>query len=116
MAQGRKCKIEFAKNSNGKKPAEDFLLSLDERQKIKFRALFHKLLESEDGRINNIQKFKKLQGCDIWEFISKPNRVLCFMHQNTWYLTNGFKKKSNSTRRKYIEIAEAIKKEFIDNL
>lgn len=116
MLQGRKCNIDYAIRENGKKPAADFLSSLDEKAQVKFRALFQKLVESEDGKLNNKHKFKKLQGCDIWEFISKPYRVFCFKHRTTWYLTNGFQKKSNNTPKKYIEIAEVIKKEFINNL
>jgi phage-related protein len=116
MDQGCKCNIDFACRKNGNKPAKDFLSSLDKSTYAKFVMLFQKLLESEDGKLSNRQKFKKLQGCDIWEFISKPYRIFCFRHQNTWYLTNGFVKKSNNTPRKEIETAEAIRKEFLGSI
>lgn len=116
MLQGCKCNIDYANRKNGNKPAREFLSSLDKEDQTKFRALFDKLRESESGILSNRQKFKKLQGCDIWEFISKPYRIFCFRHQTTWYLTNGFVKKSNNTPRKEIKVAEEIKKEFLQQL
>lgn len=115
MLQGCKCNIDYASRKNGKKPAREFLSSLDKGAQIKFYALFQKLRESEDGRLSK-DKLKKLQGCDIWEFISKPYRIFCFRHRTTWYLTNGFVKKSNNTPRKEIKIAEDIQKEFLGNI
>ena len=90
------CRIAYAQKRNGSMPAKEFLESLDKRERIKIARLFDWMLQS--GKITNRQKFKKLQGdSNLWEFISIPYRVFAYQDGNTWFLTNGFEKRTDAT-------------------
>ncbi len=115
MIKGKSCNIEFAENSNGKKLADEFLEDLDDRVKVQFQALFKELLNSDNGIIPNIQKMEKLKGGNkIWELKAKIHgvgnfRIFCFKKGPTWFLTHGFSKKKERTRREEIDRAVRIR-------
>jgi phage-related protein len=115
MVQGKCCNIDSAKNSNGKQLADEFLVDLDVRIQVKFRAIFQALLDSDKGFIPNKEKMEKLKGgSEIWELKAKISgignyRVFCFRKGNTWFLTNGFHKKTDKTPRSEIDRAVSIR-------
>jgi len=67
--------IEYAVRSSGKMPARKFIEGMDIRERIRLETLLE--LMAENGRIQNIQKFRHLKG-KIYEFKSDKNRTLCF--------------------------------------
>ena len=105
MYQGRKCNVDYACRLNGKKPAKEFIESMTEKERIKLQLILR--MRVDKGRVSNEQKFKKLEG-PIWELKSDKIRVLCFQDGKCWVLTNGFRKDTRKTRRKYIELAKTI--------
>jgi len=120
MIKGKCCNIEFAENSKGRKFADEFLEGLDDRVAVKFRALFAELLDSERGYIPNTQKMQKLKGdSGIWELKAKARRIgnfriFCFQKGSTWFLTHGFPKKKERTRREEIKRAVGIKRRYYE--
>lgn len=120
MEKGKCCNIEFAENSSGKKLADEFLEGLDDRVAVKFRAIFAELLDSERGYIQNTQKMEKLTGgSGIWELKAKAKgignfRIFCFKEGPTWFLTHGFPKKKERTRRGEIKRAVDVKSRYCE--
>jgi len=120
MEKGKCCNIEFAENSRGRKLANEFLEGLDDRVAVKFRAIFAELLDSEKGYIPNTQKMEKLKGgSDIWELKAKARRIgnfriFCFKKDSTWFLTHGFAKKKERTRREEIKRAIDIRSRYCE--
>jgi len=70
---------------------------------------------AESGPPINKEKFKKLDGSDdIWEFKTSKLRVLCFRDEGSFIIcTHGFVKKSQSTPKKEIKLAEKEKKKYL---
>lgn len=68
-----------------------------------------------------VKFFKKLQNTDdIYEVrvitFRKSIRILCFIHDgDVIILMNTFEKKSQKTPQKEIQLAERLKKEYLDN-
>lgn len=112
MTQKRYWRYQYANNKRGRKPAEEFLSSLSDKENAKFQALMRQVAYSR--QYHNKQKFKKLNTSDgIWQFRSGDYRMLCYQLGNCFYLTNGFKKDQNKTDKYYIDLAINIKKENI---
>jgi phage-related protein len=95
---------------NGAKPAKEFADGLTQKEQVKLTIVLRKLLD--EGNVWNKEKFKKLEG-PIWELKADKNRILCFQQGDTWFLTNGFKKDTQRTKRGYIDLALKIMKEQI---
>jgi phage-related protein len=110
MFKGRACNIEYACRSNGSYPAEEFIKSLTEPERLKIAHVLKQLLDT--GRVWNVERFKKLEG-QIWEIKADHNRLLCFQSGKCWVLTNGFRKDTQKTNRGYIELAVAIMNEHL---
>lgn len=108
MLKGLKRDADFACLLNGKKPAKEFIESRTQEEQIKLSLILQELLTG--GYVSNKQRFRKLEG-PIWEFKSDKNRVLCFLDGRCWILTNGFRKESRKTKRKYIDLARRIMEE-----
>lgn len=70
---------------------------------------------AETGPPRNKEKFRKLDGSDdIWEFKTTKLRVLCFRDEGSFVIcTHGFVKKSQSTPKKEISLAEKEKKKYL---
>ena len=85
---------------------------LDGDIKAKFIISFKNM--ANRGRIDNKQKFRRLDG-PIYEFKCKTSRILSFQKGTTWYLTHGFSGKSGSGKcpRKEIEKAKIIMEEHL---
>ena len=95
-------KVEFLELPNGRKPAEEFLLDLDDKTLAKVYRLIEYL--EEDGRLNFPQA-KKLEGYKgLWEMrvLSPAGAVRIFYvywRNETAMLVSGFMKKSQKTPR-----------------
>ena len=108
---GRHWKVEYARRSNGRKPAEQFWKKLSKEDSARFIALVKKIADTQ--KIYHSNRFKKLRGKDdIWQITSGDYRLLCYKWKNTHIiLTSGFKKDQNKTDPKEIQRAIEIKGE-----
>jgi len=102
--------IRYALCTNGRKPAKEFVESLDRKKQIQLRVLLEKMANA--GKIVNLQKFRHLRK-KIYEFKSGQIRILCFQEGRAWVLTHGFIKKQNKTPHREIDKAEAIMYEHL---
>ena len=109
-------RIEFLVAPGGRCLAKEWLEKQPLKIQNKFGALF-KLL-GDQGKIQNVQKFKYLAGSDhIFEFKADAGRVLSFFFvDRRVVLTNGFLKKSQKTPKGEIERAEALKQYFLSKV
>src|SRR4030042_2731137 len=98
--------VAYARRKNGSRPAKDFIENLEKSDQATLTRSFIQM--ANVGKINNIEKFRKLRG-RIFEFKSFHRaRVLCFQIGKTWLLTHGFNKKTDKTPPGQIERAEEI--------
>lgn len=105
-------RVVCAQKTNGTMPAKKFIESLDKIARTKILRLFDLLCQN--GKIMNTQKFKKLHSdSELWEFKSKPYRIITFRDGNTWFLTHGFEKDSDGTRQEDIDKGKKIKLEHL---
>lgn len=95
----------------------EFLNSLDDKVKEKIMFNINKSKYVIDNEI-----FKKLKGCDIWEFRTKYNgsiyRVFAFWDTENGTLVvtpHGIIKKTQKTPSKEIKRAEAIRTEYFNS-
>ena len=65
---------------------------------------------ANQGEIHNKDKFRYLKK-NLWELKIFKYRILCFRDGDTWVLTHGFQKKSNSTPPGEIDRGERIRLE-----
>ena len=110
VVRGAMRTIAYAVRSNGSMPAKEFIESLDESDQRKIVALFQRM--ADHGTVPNPQQFKPVQG-DIFEFKKHQIRVFCFREQDSWLLTNGYKKKKNRLDRAEIERARRVRTEHL---
>jgi len=107
--------IIFYATETGKRPAEEFLDSLESKKARKILWVL-KLIEELD-RIPS-QYFKKLTGTEeIWECRvntkSKAIRIFgFFVNGNTLVLTHGYAKKSQRTDARQIKLAENYRRDY----
>jgi phage-related protein len=117
LVKGSCAAIAYARRTNGKRPAFDYIETLEKEDWAKLAKSFTKM--AEVGSIGNPEKFRKLGGRSgkIYEFKIHPKvRVLCFQYGRTWFLTHGFDKETGKTPPRQIERAEEIMKEHIEQL
>ncbi len=106
--------VAYARRTNGKRPAFDYIENLEMDDWAKLANSFKRM--TQVGRIWNTERFKKLRG-KIYEFKVHPKvRVLCFQIGITWLLTQGFDKQTGDTPPRQITRAEQIMKEHISLL
>ncbi|HFQ82109.1 MAG TPA: type II toxin-antitoxin system RelE/ParE family toxin [Desulfobacterales bacterium] len=109
--------IRFYETSSGKKPVQEFLENLTDKQLEKVTWVL-KLIRELDRVPTNY--FKKLVNTDnIWEVRASVGgnsfRLLGFFcGQHLIVLTNSFQKKSQKTPSQGIQLAEKRKKEYIE--
>lgn len=107
--EGRKFRLIWACESNGKMPAREFVLAQSPKNRAKLVALFGRL--ADFGVIHNREKFKKLED-DLWEFKSFQIRVLgAFRPNGIFVLAHGVTKKKDELSPSDIEIAKRILRE-----
>jgi phage-related protein len=112
LVKGPCAAVAYARRTNGKRPAFDYIENLEKEDWAKLLKSFTKI--AEVGRIWNTERFRKLGGRTgrIWEFKVHPKvRVLCFQHGKIWFLTHGFDKETDKTPPEEISRAEQIMKE-----
>ncbi len=108
--------VEFYEDSNGKKPIEEFLLTLD----IKMRAKILGLLQILQEKGNQLREpYSKHLEDGIFEIRGKVGtditRVLYFFYfDGKIILTNGFIKKTQKTPKKEIQLAKKRRDDYIE--
>ena len=109
-------KAEFYENAKGKKPAKEFILSLEPKMKAK---MFHLIDILEDYGNELREPYSSSLGNGIFElrckFGSDITRVLYFFYyEGRIIITNGFIKKTQKTPPSEIELAEKCREEFLE--
>ena len=112
----KKFKVETYEKKDGKKPVDDFLVSLDKKTRAKLVSLLE-LLEEKGNELR--EPYSKSIGNGIFELRyqnkKQPTRILYFFyHEGRIILTNGFIKKTMKTPRKEIELALKRKQDFLE--
>lgn len=106
-------KVIFYTKNNFESPVEDFIENLPEKQGAK---ILREIDLLEKVGINSVfPQTSKIEGGEyknLWElrinFSSNSFRIIYFLHiKNTFVLLHGFKKKTNKTPKKELEIAKA---------
>ena len=104
--------VEFYKTENNKIPVEDFIKNLSEKEESK---IYREIdLLKQKGIYLGFPFTSKIEGSDyknLWElrikFSSNNFRVIYFLHiEKTFVLLHGFKKKTNRTSKRELEIAK----------
>ncbi len=107
--------INFYETESGRRPAEDFLDSLNSKAAQKMTWVL-RLIEERQGSVH-AKYFEKLKHTDeIWEVKAKCGgseyRMMGFIDEkDILLLVHGFQKKSQKTPKKDIETAEIRKKD-----
>lgn len=113
-----KFEVQFYEKENGERPAEEFMLSVDDKLRAKLSGLVKVLAEKG----NNLREpYSKHLEDGIFELRGKVgndiSRVLYFFYyEGKIILTNGFIKKTQKTPRKQIKIAKERRKEYIERV
>lgn len=106
VAQGIKA-IICATTASGKQPAQDDLDALSEKDRVRIQALFDLLADT--GLISNKEKFKKLDGTDLYEFRNREIRFLCFWDAaGRLALTHMFRKGGQKAPKRELKRANDI--------
>jgi len=96
--------IEYAVCANGSMPAKEFIDGLDQSEQRKLAVLFQRM--ADQGQIRNPDQFKQVRD-GIFEFKRHQVRVFCFREAQSWFLTNGYKKKKDKLDP--VEVARAAR-------
>lgn len=108
--------VEYYEKENGRFPAEEFILSLDEKMQAK---IFHELILLENYGNELREPHSKSLGDGIFEVRAKHSsditRVLYFFFVGKKIvLTNGFVKKTQKTPPEQIELAKKYRKDYLN--
>lgn len=102
--------VVHAHTATGRRPSKEDLDRLSEKERVRIQTLFDLLADT--GRISNKQKFKQLDGTNLYEFIHRDIRFLCFWDSGgRVVLTNMFRKRGQKTPKREIDRGEEIRKE-----
>jgi phage-related protein len=109
--------VEFYRTINGQCPVEDYLDTLNDKQVEKILWVLKVVKELHIVPQNYLKKLVSTD--DIWEIRVRSGnnifRLLGFFHSGALIiLTNGFTKKTQTTPKNEIEIAEKRKKEYLE--
>ena len=112
----KKFTVVFYETEKGNSPANDFILSLDQKTKVHIARLLD-VLECEGNNLR--EPFSKPIKDGIFELRyqskNKPVRIMYFFyHDGQIILTNGFIKKTAKAPRREIKRAQRYKKDFIE--
>ncbi len=109
---GGRIRIEVVVLDDGSCPAEGFLEQLGESDTAKVMALFSLFVE-RFPRFLSPEKFKKIEGTDLFEFKCFQIRMPCFFSgHGRVLLTHGLIKKADRLRAGDIKRAEEVKATF----
>lgn len=111
-----KFEVEFYTNKDGKKPAKDFILSLDFKMRAKVLGLLD-ILEERGTQLR--EPYSKHLQDGIFEIRGKVGnnitRILYFFYYGKRIiLTNGFTKKTQKTSESEIKLAKSYRKDFLE--
>ena len=119
--RGRKCRmsqftVEFYEDTNGNKPIEEFLLSLDVKMQAKLLGLLQ-ILQEKGNQLR--EPYSKHLEDGIFEIRGKVGRDITrvlyfFYYDGKIILTNGFVKKTQKTPKKEIQLAKRRRDEYIE--
>lgn len=99
---------------DGSCPAERFLDDLSETDQAKMRGVFSLFVERYPKPLSD-QKFKKIEGTDLFEFKNFQIRMPCFfVRGGRIMLTHGLVKKTDKLPASEIKRAEQIKALFFE--
>lgn len=114
--EGQKKCIELLYEEDSSCQTDNFLNSLDPKDRRKVDVLFE--LMGEKGSISNKEKFKKLEGSEgIFEFKSFQVRLLCFMTPGRRVIVcRGLLKKKDKHDKADISFAESCRKQFLGEM
>ncbi len=108
--------VEFYTKSNGEKPAKDFLLSLDEKMKVKAFGIVE-LLQEYGNQLR--EPYSKPLEDGIFELRIKVGNNITrvfyfFYYEKRIILTNGFVKKSQKTPEIEKLLAKKYREDFLN--
>lgn len=108
---GPKLSIECMERVNGSCPAGAFLDELPKKSRTKLDVIFELL--GDNGRIQNVTKFKKIED-GIFEIKSHQVRIFCFFTSDRrLILLYGLMKKRDQHKRKDIDKASRMRDDFL---
>ena len=110
-----KWEIEFYEDSRGNVPVDEFYQSLTSKEeKVKCDWIID-LLE-ELGIELGMPYARPIKGTPLWELRPMANRILYFLFtkENTFVLLHGFRKKTQETPKRHIEIALKRMDDYIE--
>ena len=108
---GSKTTIAYARSSNGKFLAKEYLDGLGPRDTAVFDRFFS--LMASTGRIANRERYKKVED-QIWEFKSFQARIGVFRIGSILFLTHGFKKQRDKWPKPETRRAKRIRAEHLE--
>lgn len=108
--------VEFYTKSSGEKPAKDFLLSLDEKMKVKALGIVE-LLQEYGNQLR--EPYSKPLEDGIFELRIKVGNNITrvfyfFYYEKRIILTNGFVKKSQKTPKNEKMLAKKYREDFLN--
>lgn len=108
--------VIFYENEDGRRPAEEFLLSLNIKMRVKILGILQ-ILQEKGNQLR--EPYSKYLGDGIFEIRGKVgsdiSRVLYFFQYNgKIVLTNGFIKKTQKTPAAEIELAKKFRKDYLE--
>lgn len=74
QVSGQRLAIDFAVSSDGSSPVQEAFDSLSASDQRVFHVAFQRL--ADEGRISSRQRFKRIEGSDLWEFKKHQHRFL----------------------------------------
>ena len=113
-----KFEVIFYEKANGEKPVEDFLISLNNKMRIKLLMLL-KVLQERGNQVR--EPYSKHLEDGIFEIRVKLgrdiSRVLYFFYcGGKIIITNGFVKKTQKTPSNEIEKAKEYRKDYLERM
>jgi hypothetical protein len=116
-AKGPAMTVAYAKDSQGRMPARDFLDQTSGRdapskvEKAGLLRLFQ--LMADSGKITNREQFRKERN-EIFGFKKFQARIATFQIDRVWFLTHGFKKQRDNWPRAELDRADRIRSEHLN--
>lgn len=117
VEKGLSLTVAYARDSQGRMPAKDFLDQTGGRdapsrvEKAGMLRLFQ--LMAANGKITNTEQFRKERG-EIFGFKKYQARIAAFQVGRVWFLTHGFKKQKDKWPPAELDRADRIRSEHLN--
>ncbi len=119
VTRGPERTVAYAIDKNGDMPARDYLESTGRKRGPSAQEAAGLLRSFEmmaaQGKIVNDEKFKKERG-EIFGFKKYQVRVGAFLVGRVWYLTHGFRKKTDKWKKSELDRADRIRQEYLERM